>query len=252
MTNRRPLLLLFALLLSIAAQAQNIRVSETSTLMDKTNMNVAAVEIDAPRERVEEILIDYLEDRYSIDMDKKDKDKSYVTWQADQVDITALNNGKIDLWAKVAAMSDTRTNVMLAASKGYDNSISSANDDRGYRNLEIITENFSTYFYQKYYNNQVEVVNDKVKEVVDNRDDLTKESAKLTKDIANKEEEIVKLQKEIEEAKQQIAKNEEKLLELEPRIELLKTEQSAIQTKAQQWGEPIDPKKMRKRRKRSK
>ena len=245
-----PLLLLLGFGHTLGAQ--DYRVVETSTLMDKNTMNVAAVDIDAPRDRVEEVLIDYLENRFGIDMDRQDKDKRYVTWQADQVEITDLNNGLIDLWAKVAATGDTRTSVMLAASRGYDNSINSANDDRGYRNLEMITDNFARHFYQTYYNEQLEEKTEAVKEMADKREDLTKETAKLSEDIVDKEQEIEKLRREIEENRQQITNNEAQLRDLEPQLDELQNEQSKMRDKTQRWGEPTDPKKIRKRRKRTK
>lgn len=239
--------LLFFLLLLISltpVAAQSYQVTESNTMMDKTSMNVAVVEIEAPRDRVEEILVDYLEDRYKIDLDRKNKEKQSVTWLADQIEIRDLNNGAIDLWAKVAATGENRTSVMLAASKGYDNSISSATDARAYRNLEMISDNFTKYFYRTYYDQQLELKTEAVEEATEQREDLIKENKKLTEDIAKKE-------KEIAEAKAQIQKNETELETLQPRIEALKSEEAIIRGQSQQWGEPIDPKKVRKRKRRS-
>ena len=246
--------LLFALFLcgSAGLSAQTYRVTETSTTMDKASMTAAAVEIEAPRERVEELAVEYLENRFGIDLDRKNKEKQFVTWQADQIEITELNNGQIDLWLKVAALGDDRTNLLLSASRGYNNSISSAGDARGFRNLETITDNLTNYIYQKYYNNQLDQMNERVEEAVEQREDLTKDNTKLAKDITDKEKEIIELQQEIEAARKQIVENESALEQLAPQIVTLQTEQNTLQTKAQQWGEPVDPKKIRKRRKRSK
>ena len=237
------LAVLFALP-AITLSAQDYRISESNTLMDKTPMNVAAVEIEAPRDRVEEILVDYLEERYKIDLDRKNKEKQSVTWLADQVEIRDLNNGAIDLWTKIAAVGEERTSVMIAASKGYDNAISSATDARGYRNLEMIADNFAKYFYRTYYYQQLEIKNEAVEEAVERREDLTKDNEKLREDIE-------KMKKEIDEAQAQIEKNTTELSNLAPRIEELEVERNTVRGLSQRWGEPVDPKKVRKRRKRS-
>ncbi len=218
-------LVLFALFFCIAgAIVAQSYVEETSTTFDKRSMSAVMVRIDAPRDVVEDKWDEFWDDKYDVDIDKKDKDRNQITMVAEQVSIPAVSDKNFDLMTKVADSGDGST-VYMGVSFGYDVEASNTQYTSSYQAAKAIMRDFQTYFYDKYFGDQLAELNDELKDVRDDREDASEDQQKSKKKIEKWQKKIADYEEKIQDERDDIGEEivteqdkAEKVAELEQRI----------------------------------
>ncbi|MGB3546678.1 MAG: hypothetical protein WBA17_06870 [Saprospiraceae bacterium] len=223
--NKLSKLALFAFFLCITGtiSAQSY-VEETSTTFDKRSMSAVMVRIDAPRDAVEDKWDEFWDDKYDVDIDKKDKDRNQITMVAEQVSIPAVSDKNFDLMTKVADSGDGST-VYMGVSFGYDVEASNTQYTSSYQAAKAIMRDFQTYFYDKYFGDQLAELNDELKDVRDDREDASEDQQKSKKKIEKWQKKIADYEEKIQDERDDIGEEivteqdkAEKVAELEQRI----------------------------------
>lgn len=200
----RFLILLPLLCLSLAAFSQrNLRVSETYTEFKKQRYPSLEIKIDAPHDEIADYLEDFWEERYDIDIDKLDKDKASTAMLAEQVSVPIVSDKNFDLYVK-AADAGRSTTVSMAIVYSENDVVSSRKHTTSYSAAEAIMGEFHTFFYTKYFDEQMEDVREELEDIRDDGQDASSDAEKARKKIKKYEEKIAKLQRKIEKEREEV------------------------------------------------
>ena len=199
-------LLIFPLILSAQLTDGMVR-------YDKQNYNSLRLTVDAPADEVEDRWEDFWDDRYDVDLDKLDKDRNSIAQVAEQVNVSILSPKTLNLYSKITD-ANGRSDVALAVVFSPTDVVTRSAYPDAYRATETLLNEFRTYFYTKYFDEQIADVRDDLEDMRDDSQDDSKDAEKARRKIekyrekiADYEEKIVELR---EEAGDELESSEEK------------------------------------------
>lgn len=198
----RYLLFLFTLFISLTLSAQNVRT--TSTEYDKLTLDAVSVPIDAEMKVVEDHLDEFFDERYDIDIDRTDKDRGSIAYGAEQVVLPLVSPKAVNLYAKVAEAGDRASTVYLSFAFTPNDVVNERAHPESFRAGQSILEEFRTYFYDKYFGEQLEEAREELEDMRDDSSDDSKDAQKARKKIDKYERRIANFERKIEELRQEV------------------------------------------------
>ena len=199
----RPLFLLLLSALTLTLSAQRNNVKEGSAEFDKQRMSALQLDLDAGTDAVMDLWDEFWDDRYDIDVDKKDKDRQGTTYYAEQVSMPIVSDKNFDLWSKVSG-SDERSTVSMAVAFTANDVVTRDKYRSSYDAASALLEEFRTYFYTQYFDERLEEARDELEDIRDDSQDASKDAEKARKKIAKMERKIEKLREDIEETRAEV------------------------------------------------
>ena len=198
-------LLLLLLLASGYLNAQQIAsaVTDGTTTYDKQTLPSMSIQLDAPVEVVYDIWDDFWDERYDIDIDRTDKDGDNIAYLAEQVALRSLGDKNLDVYSSVGG-NEQRTTVNLSLAYASNDVITRTNHQGDYRTASAILEEFRTYFYQRYFDEQLTQTRDELADLRDDSQDASKDAEKAREKIEKYEEKIEKYRRKIEEEREEV------------------------------------------------
>ena len=195
-------LLLLICLLTLPLAAQNTRA--TKTTYDKDGFAALSLGIDADHDEVEDKWDDFWDDRYEIDIDKLDKDRNSIAYKAEQVILPLVSTKAIDVYSKVEELSDTESRVYLTFAFSSADVVTERNHPQSYRAAQAILEEFRTYFYTSYFDEQMADVRKDLDDMRDDSTDDSEDAQKARKKIDKYEKKIADMQRKIEDLREEV------------------------------------------------
>lgn len=214
-------LLFFIFSIGLSAQTRSVVTANQQTY-DETTLAGQEITINAERDAVEDSWDDFWSDKYDVDVDRVDRDKSAVTYLAQGVENSKIASRKIDVHSKLFGAGQT-TKVSLAIGLGYAIVAGPANEPGIYRRASEILDEFQTYFYRNKYDKLIAEVRDDLEDVRDDRQDAAEDQTKAQKRIRKYREKIQDLEKKI--AKEQEDMTEEEVTEADKMLRVNELEQ---------------------------
>ena len=203
MKNLLFLLLLITTLTTTLAAQRRADISSAFTSFDKTSMEAMQMTLDAEPDRVMDLWDEFWDDRYDVDVDKIDRDKTSTAYKAEQVNLPLISSKAFDLYSKIGGSAERSTVSMAIAFTANDVATRDKHRD-SYEAGEAIMNEFYTYFYSKYFDEKLEEARDDLDDIRDDSQDASKDAEKARKKIAKMERKIEKLREDIEETRAEV------------------------------------------------
>ncbi|WP_157975884.1 hypothetical protein [Lewinella sp. IMCC34191] len=222
--------LIGTLLFTLAAAApmlaqQQANITETTTEYDKQRLSSMTISIDAPVDAVYDPWEEFWEERYDIDIDRSDKDGSSIAYLAEEILMTGVSTQPVYFYSNVDG-TDERSTVSISVALDQSKVITRQNDAAAFKSAGDKLREFETYFYTRYFDEQLAEVRDELEDARDDREDASSDANKARKKIRKYEEKIKDLREKIEETREEVGEeledaeeNEQRVLDLEAELE---------------------------------
>ncbi len=206
MRNPLPLLLLIfctcVLAQPLTAQKTG-RITNSMVTFDKTSMEAMRMEIDASPELVTDRWEEFWDDRYDVDIDKTDRDKMSTAFLAEQASIPLVSPKAFGLYSKVEGNAEKSTVSLAVAFSDKDVATRDVHRE-SYVAAEAIMQEFRTYFYTSYFDEQLEEARKELDDIRDDSSDASEDAEKAQKKIRKYEDKMAKYQKKIDELRDDV------------------------------------------------
>ena len=209
------------------AQSANIRNSTTE--YDRKTMPSQVLSLDAPVDQVYDRWEEFWEDRYDIDIDRSDKDGSSIAYLAEQIGLAKLGDKQIDFYSNVDGSKESST-VSVTFAYADDDVVTATNHAATFRSVATYLDEFRTYFYQTYFDEQLAETRDELEDMRGDTQDASKDAQKAREKIEKYEDKIEKLRKKIEDTREEVGdelrteeENARRVRELEARLQQLQS-----------------------------
>ncbi len=170
------------------------QISESAVIIDSTSKSAVYFETDLPESDVRDAIKSYF-DSLNVNMEKTGLFKKQLPYMEFKNAVaTNMSGNALDYYFKV----DTRkqkgpdaTTVYIAASKGYNNFLSSSTNDAVWNNFKSFAEYLRSNYLQQYRLKQnIADVTKQWKKDNDKLNDLLKDKAKLESNIADENKKL--------------------------------------------------------------
>ena len=194
----------FFLLLGVSLLAQRTAtITDGSTEYDKKTLPSMILDLDAPVEAVYEPWQDFWEERYSIKIDREDKDRKSIAYLAPQVNLPAVGDKNFDLYTNVYG-DDQSSKVAVSMAYTDSDVIDRSKYPAGYAAGKAVLEEFRTYFYTKYFDTRLKETQEALEDVRDDRQSASKDAEKARSKIDKYEKKIEKLRRKIDDTREDV------------------------------------------------
>ncbi|MFK8161210.1 MAG: hypothetical protein AB8H12_02000 [Lewinella sp.] len=194
-------LLIFTLtLISFSVFGQ---VTTAPTQFKKSNFEALKITLDADYEIVADHWEEFWEERYEVDFDKLDKDKASIAFSAEQATVPIISDKNANLFSKVGGTSITTT-VSFAIAYTENDVVTMMTYPRSYEAASAIMLEFRTYFYTKYFDEQLSEVREKLQDIRDDSSDASDDADKARRKIEKYEAKIRKYQDKIDKERENV------------------------------------------------
>ncbi|WP_020570582.1 hypothetical protein [Neolewinella persica] len=194
------LLLLAFTISSLAGFAQ---VTSASTQYKKLNFESLRMTVDADYEIVAEQWEEFWKERYDVDFDNLDKEKASIAFLADQAAVPIISVKNANLYSKVGG-TDISSTVSLAVTYTENDVVTRNTYPQSYVAAEAIMLEFRTYFYTKYFDEQLAEVREALDDIRDDSSDASDDADKARKKIEKYEAKIRKFQDKIDKEREDL------------------------------------------------
>ncbi|MEL6670172.1 MAG: hypothetical protein AAFP08_14460 [Bacteroidota bacterium] len=219
--------ILFALLFPSIISAQNIEV--TTIDFDDNSFTANVLLMDVPLDQLSDYWDDYWKENYDVKISREDRSRDFEVYLAEQIRMSQVSDKAFDLWSKLVVMGEEQTSVALAVSFGYDINASPDAFSRSFNASEDLLLEFRDYAYNRYFNGQIEEVQDALADVRDNREDAVDDQEKSSRRIEKWQDKIRKYEEKIAEERQELVAEENEASQAEDEIANLEYELSRLQ-----------------------
>jgi len=183
---------------SLSAQVKTAR-----TEFDKTTMEAMQIDIDADYKTVADVWEDFWEDRYEVDFDKLDKDRSSLAMLAEQASVPIISQKNADLYAKVGG-TDESSRVSFAVAYTVNDVVTNETHPKSFQAASAIMLEFRTFFYTQYFDEKLSEARDDLDDIRDDSSDASKDAEKARSKIKKYEDKIAKYQDKIEKMREEV------------------------------------------------
>lgn len=216
------------LLLSTSVYGQQLAPQDAEIVYEKTTRPCLAITVEPGPDLLRSEWIDYLRKQHGVKL----KGDGFLTNKdvlyAEKIVIEAVSEKALDLYAEIILDENGTTSMKVFAAFGYDIFIEKTSYPNEYQALKEIMSSFLNTYIPDYYNQQLEEVQDHVKDLSKSEGKLeksikknTKKIKKMTKDVEDMQEENAKNETELEEVKSTLKSERERLTELKAKINAL-------------------------------
>ncbi len=178
-------------------------ITDGSTEYDKKTLPSLVLSIDAPVDAVYEPWQDFWEERYSIDIDRADKDRNSIAYLAPQVSVPAVGEKNVDLYTNVYG-DDQGSKVALSLAYSDSDVVNRAKYPSAYAAGKALLEEFRTYFYTTYFDNRISETREALESMKEDSADASKDVEKARSKIEKYEKRIDKLRGKIDDAREEV------------------------------------------------
>jgi predicted ribosome quality control (RQC) complex YloA/Tae2 family protein len=226
--------LFLAISFPILGQRSASRITETNTEYDKERFPSLTVSVDAGVEAVYDPWQEFWEERYDIDIDRTDKDRSSIAYLAEQVSLPNLSDKNLNLYSNVDG-TDRIATVSMSVVFGERDVVTGSSYPATHAAMKRILEDFETYFYRSYFDRQLAEVKDELEEVRDDAEDAEKDASKARSKIDKYEEKIADLREKIEEMREEAAEELQLADEKSTRVRELERQLREIEDRRREY-----------------
>ena len=229
-------LILPALILisGVVAAQQSATVTDGTTTYDKKTLPSMSIQLDAPVDLVYDIWDDFWDERYDIDIDRTDKDGDNIAYLAEQVPLRSLGDKNLDVYSSVGG-NEQRSTVNLSLAYAENDVITRTNHGGDYRTASAILEEFRTYFYQRYFDEQLTDTRDELADLRDDSQDASEDADKARKKIAKYEDKIEKYRRKIEDTREDVGDELQTAEEKSERVRILEAKLQELERARKQY-----------------
>ena len=213
---------------SLLAQ-QSVEVTETSTEYDKQRLASLTIRLDAPVDAVYDLWEEFWDDRYDVDIDRTDKDRSAIAYLAEEVSLIDISRAPFSLYSSVDG-TDKVSTVSMSVSTGENMVVTRASDPDAQRGMTEKLREFRTYFYGRYFDERIEAMREELEDARDEREDASGDAEKARRKIEKYEKKIEDLRKKIDDTRSDVGDELEAAEESERRVLELEEELRKLQT----------------------
>ena len=230
----RPTLLLLFITSGFAAAQQTATVTDGTTTYDKKTLPSMSIQLDAPVEVVYDIWDDFWDERYDIDIDRTDKDGDNIAYLAEQVPLRSLGDKNLDVYSSVDG-DEQRSMVNLSLAYAENDVITRTNHQADYGTASAILDEFRTYFYQRYFDEQLSDTRDELADLRDDSQDASEDAEKARKKIAKYEDKIEKYRRKIEDTREEVGDELQTAEEKSERVRALEAQLQDLERARKQY-----------------
>ena len=226
-----PLILLSS---ALATAQQAATVTDGTTTYDKKTLPSMSIQLDAPVEMVYDIWDDFWDERYDIDIDRSDKDGDNIAYLAEQVPLRSLGDKNLDVYSSVGG-NEQRATVHLSLAYAENDVITRTNHQGDYRTASAFLDEFRTYFYQRYFDEQLANKRDELADLRDDSQDASEDADKARKKIAKYEDKIEKYRRKIEDTREEVGDELQTAEEKSERVRALEAQLQDLERARKQY-----------------
>jgi|GEM_PF-717269 len=200
----------FLFIVTSSTFAQELNFEITTIDFDGEEVEVVQTSLEPGSKEVRDEFENYMDDTYSVDLDGKKFlffDKGYI--KAEAVEIPAISDKKITLYAKTSESEKGPTDLYIFASTGNKNWITEKSNPDAFDAMQEIAQEFTAKYLPEYYSDEVDNAKEQVADLEDDMKDIRDEISDNEKEIENKKEEIKDLEKKNEELSMKIDENKD-------------------------------------------
>ncbi|CAH1000520.1 hypothetical protein LEM8419_01673 [Neolewinella maritima] len=199
----KQLLVLLLLSSTCLVGQQTATIKDGTTTYDKKTLPSMTIQLDAPVDRVYDVWDDFWDERYDIDIDRTDKDNDNIAYLAEQVALRSMGDKRMDVYSSVGG---TKERAMVNLSLAYSDTdvVTATNHAGDYRTASALLQEFRTYFYQRYFDGQLNETQEELADLRDDSQDASKDAEKAREKIAKYEDKIEKLRRKIEDTREDV------------------------------------------------
>lgn len=194
---------IFILLLTVCSSTVFGQITSAPTQFKKMNFDALRMTIDADYEVVAESWEDFWDERYDVDFDKLNKDKSSISFLAEQAVMPIISEKNANLYGKVGG-TDISSTVSFAIAYTENDVVTRISYPRSYEAAEVVMLEFRTYFYTRYYDEKLSAVRGELEDLRDDSSDASDDADKARRKIEKYEAKIRKYQEKIDKERENV------------------------------------------------
>ncbi|TXF88582.1 hypothetical protein FUA23_14030 [Neolewinella aurantiaca] len=194
---------LFILLFTAYGFMLNAQVKSGITEFDKTSMSSLSMDLDADYEEVADVWEDFWKDRYDVDFDKLNKNRSSISYEAEQAVVPIISQKNADLYAKFGGTTES-ARVSFAIAYTANDVVTEEAHPKQYEAARAIMLEFRTFFYTQYFDEKLEKAREDLDDIRDDSSDASKDAEKARSKIEKYESKIEKYQEKIEKMRNEV------------------------------------------------
>lgn len=194
---------LFAFLLVSTVSAQRSKVMSTTATYEKDAMAAQSITLDAGRSKVQDLWDQFWDERFDVDIDRFDREKSSASYLSEEVIVSTISDKTMDVLSKVSGSSN-RSEVQLSIRFGYDMVVDNNKFPMEFKKAGMILDDFQTYFYERYFSEKITDLKDRLEDVRDEKEDAADDQSKASKKIAKYQDKIRKYEEKIIEEREEM------------------------------------------------
>lgn len=183
--------------------AQDLELINTQIDYEGTTYPCIRVMLEAGTDQVKDAWDDFIKDKYDVKMRGYGFLANKDVLRAEKAEFKAISGKQLDFYTKVVENGD-KTSMSVFASFGYDIHVGPESYPQEYAAMKNVLQSFLDQFIPNYYNGQISIVKDKLK-------DLEKEEDDMKKELKENEKEIKELSKRNEEIEQALKEKEREI-----------------------------------------
>ncbi|MBB4078196.1 hypothetical protein GGR28_000797 [Lewinella aquimaris] len=207
---------------------QAVSISDGTVEYDKRQLPSLRLPLQAPVDAVYDPWQDFWEDRYDVDIDRSDKDGDDISYLAEQVSLPKLSSKNFDFYSNVSG-GETNATVSIALAFSDTDIVGRDNHADTYAAARAVLEEFSTYFYTRYFDERIDATREALEDVRDDSASASKDAEKAREKIEKYEDKIEKLRRKIEDLRDDVGDELETADEKAKRVRDLEAELEQLQ-----------------------
>lgn len=220
---------LFFALFSQNILSQNLILQNTETEYKKNTYPCIEVVIEPNPEEVKDAWEDFIKDNYDVKMKGNGLFTDKDVLHAEQVKFDVVSNKEMDFYTRIVE-DDKRTKICVFGSFGYDIPVSKKEYPNEFEAMEAVTKRFLKDYLPGYYNEWIDIAQDKLTGLQDDQKDMKskieknkKDIEKLTEENKELEESLIKINTSIVETTTKLAIKKQTFSEITSRLQKIDT-----------------------------